>query len=216
MINDEVFVLSKYKICPACGTENDPRNMECVTCSYDLMSTPIIDSDNAKNQNLQNGPTEMDNQTQEVIVELVRICSCGKMNPPQLRKCQRCHEDISDVIPVPKPAEENIVRYQFEQIDSNYIYSVPCGTVIIGREHNMKECLANKSYVSRIHAKLVVDNGKLYIENLSKTNYTYVNNEKIAEGQTELKVGDEIGFGGMTINGNRQKQAAFFIVGKLP
>lgn len=207
--------MSKYKICPACGTQNDPRNMECVTCSYDLMATPIMDSDNEKNKSLQCEPDEMNAPKQEVVVELVRICSCGEMNPPQLRKCQRCHEDISDVMPIPKPVE-NIVRYQLEQIGTNYIYSVPCGTAIIGRENNMKECLADKRYVSRTHAKLVVDNGKLYIENLSKTNYTYVNNAKISEGRTELKIGDEIGLGGMIIAGKRQEQAAFFIVGKLP
>ena len=207
-------MLSKYKICPACGTKNDPRNMECITCSYDLMSTPIMDSDNVKTQSSQAGTPKINTPRQEVIVELVRICSCGEMNPSQLRKCQRCHEDISDVMPIPKP-DENIVRYQLEQIDTNYIYHVPCGTVIIGRENNMKECLAEKSYVSRIHEKLIANNGKLYIENLSKTNFTYVNNAKISEGQTELKIGDEIGLGGMLINGKRQEQAAFFIVGKL-
>ena len=38
-------------------------------------------------------------------------------------------------------------------------------SIIIGREHGMRECLIGKQYVSRIHAKLTVENGTAYIEN---------------------------------------------------
>ena len=66
--------------------------------------------------------------------------------------------------------------------------------------------------MSRIHAKLTVAGDKLYIENLSHTNYTYVNNERIPAGRTELKPSDEIGLGGLAIDGRRQEQAAYFLV----
>lgn len=80
----------------------------------------------------------------------------------------------------------------------------------------MSDALRNKSYVSRVHAKITVDDGKLYIENLSTTNYTYVNNKRIPEGRVELKPGDEVGLGGALINGKRQNNAAYFLVGLLP
>ena len=80
----------------------------------------------------------------------------------------------------------------------------------------MREILADKPYVSRIHAKLTVADGRLYIENLSHTNYTYVNNERIPAGRMELKPSDEIGLGGLAIDGRRQEQAAYFLVEKMP
>ena len=35
----------------------------------------------------------------------------------------------------------------------------------------MRDALRGKTYVSRVHAKLTVADGKLYIENLSTTNH---------------------------------------------
>lgn len=201
--------MSKCKICPACNAENDPRNMECVECSYDLMSTPVVDPEEISKKE------EAIKKDEEAPIQsdLVRICYCGEHNPSQLRKCQRCREDISDIVPVPKPQETSI-RYQLEDIESGFIYPVPSSTVIIGRENCMKECLARKLFVSRTHARLFVEDGKLYIENLSKTNFTYVNNSRITDEKTELFIGDEIGLGGIVLDGKRQEQAAFFIVGK--
>lgn len=48
-----------------------------------------------------------------------------------------------------------------------------------------------------------------YIENMSNTNFTYVNNKKIL-GKTKFQDGDEVGLGGTNINGKRQEQAAYF------
>ena len=79
----------------------------------------------------------------------------------------------------------------------------------------MRECLLDKQYVSRIHAKITVENGAAFIENLSNTNYTYVNNIRIPSGRTQLNVGDEVALGGIVVNGARQKEAAYFIVGTI-
>ena len=84
-----------------------------------------------------------------------------------------------------------------------------------GRENMLKEFIKDKAYVSRSHAKVVSDGEKLYIFNLSGTNFTYVGNKKISNDEpTLLKVGDEIGLGGFNNNGNRQELAAYFIVGE--
>lgn len=68
-----------------------------------------------------------------------------------------------------------------------------------------------RPYASRAHAKLTIENGVFYIENLSETNFTYVNNTKIT-AKTELKTGDELGLGGTNINGKCQSEAAYFLV----
>lgn len=228
----------RLKICPACGEKNSPSSVECASCGYDLMSVPAVDPEEmaaAKEaeKTKKTEQTAAENYPQTLTSEhrsanaavstaagtgLVRICpACGALNPPQARKCQKCHEEISDILPAPLPQAEMVPKhYRLEQIGSDYIYTVPCGTIIIGREHEMREALASKPYVSRIHAKLTSAEGKLCIENLSTTNYTYVNNERIPEGQVELHPGDEIGLGGIAVGGSRQQQAAYFVVGIMP
>ena len=77
----------------------------------------------------------------------------------------------------------------------------------------IKEFISCKSYVSRSHAKLVSEGDNLYITNLSGTNFTYVNNEKIPnDTPTLLKADDEIGLGGCVNNGSRQELAVYLVV----
>jgi hypothetical protein len=51
-------------------------------------------------------------------------------------------------------------------------------------------------YISHRHAQIVRMNGKYYIEDLGSSNHTWVNDIKLASGQSEpLKDGDKIRFG---------------------
>ena len=51
-------------------------------------------------------------------------------------------------------------------------------------------------YISHRHAQIVRMNGKYYIEDLGSSNHTWVNDIKLAAGQSEpLKDGDKIRFG---------------------
>lgn len=203
--------MSKYKLCPTCKEQNDPRSMECINCGTDLMGISITDTEVVAPA-VQAEHTEESSPTTER--SLVRVCYCGEVNPAQARKCQKCNEDISDILPIPSEVDSGC-RYQLSSIDSDYVYPLPEGSIIIGREHGMRECLIGKQYVSRIHAKLTVENGIAYIENLSNTNYTYVNNIRIPAGRTPLKAGDEVALGGIIVNGTRQEEAAYFIVGTV-
>lgn len=223
--------MSRYKLCPSCKAQNDPRSLECSECQYDLTGVPITDSEvigmvtnesmppevvpaeNLTGTEDQGEPSTGNVKTTEESSPLVRVCSCGEINPPQLRKCQKCHEDISDILPTPRPVKRD-VHFQLEEIGgTGRMYQLPCGSMLIGRENGLRECLGAKPYVSRTHARLTVENGLLYIENLSATNYTYVNNVKIPAGKTQLKLGDELGLGGIMLNGQRQSGAAYFLVG---
>ena len=76
----------------------------------------------------------------------------------------------------------------------------------------MAEYLSNKSFVSRRHAQISLEDGKVTIENHSHTNYTYINNQKLVDEVLELKDGDEIGLGGNEKNGKKQEQAAYFMM----
>lgn len=197
--------MEKYKICPSCHEKNEPTLLECIYCEADLTGVKITDEESERMQ-------ENNSIAEQQTAELVRLCECGAKNPPNARKCSLCGEDISDITPTPdtaeKPAETTFV---LSSTDGQYAYKLTSDEIIIGRENVMSEYLSVKSYVSRSHARLSIINGELFIENMSNTNFTYVNNQKIT-GKTQLKDGDEIGLGGTSVNGKSQSMAAYFLV----
>lgn len=197
--------MEKFKICPVCGMHNKPNMIECIGCETDLTSVKATDeaTEQAK-------ITAQENTSENVEEKYVRICDCGCINSATAKKCIECGEDISDIAPILQ-SENNTCKYVMTSLDGEYAYEIKDGTAILGRENEMKEYLADKAYVSRQHAKIMKDDDKVYIENLSNTNFTFVNNQKIAE-KTELHVDDEIGLGGNETNGSRQSGAAYLIL----
>ena len=199
--------MEKYKICPSCKTKNPPALFECMNCEADITGVKITDEKTermiAENVVVQS----------EVPKKMVRVCECGAKNAPNARKCNSCNEDISDITPSPDTEEEqkDITTFVLSSLDGQYAYKITSEEAIIGRENVMSEYLSAKSYVSRSHAKLTMANDELFIENLSNTNFTYVNNKKITD-RTKLQDGDVIGLGGTNLNGKRQEQAAYFMV----
>lgn len=198
--------MEKYKVCPSCNTKNEPTLLECINCEADLTMVKITDEETDKmlEENAAAQPA--------ATVKWVRVCECGAKNPANARKCSSCGEDISDITPVPdEEKEQRASTYVLSSLDGQYAYKMTADEVTIGRENIMGEYLSAKSYVSRTHAKLVLTEEGLYIENMSNTNFTYVNNKKILE-RTKLQDGDEVGLGGLNVNGSRQEQAAYFLV----
>lgn len=197
--------MEKFKICPVCGMHNKPNMIECIGCETDLTSVKATDeaTEQAK-------ITAQENTSENVEEKYVRVCDCGCINSATAKKCVECGEDISDIAPILQ-SENNTCKYVMTSLDGEYAYEIKDGTAILGRENEMKEYLADKAYVSRQHAKIMKDDDKVYIENLSNTNFTFVNNQKIAE-KTELHVDDEIGLGGNETNGSRQSGAAYLIL----
>jgi len=198
--------MEKYKICPSCGTKNDPILIECLNCEADLTQIKITDEDTEKMLKA-NKPHDSINAER-----LVRICDCGTKNLPNARKCSSCHEDISDIVPTLD--NEDIgqhEKYVLSSIDGKYAFTFTAPETIVGREKSMSEYLCSKPYVSRSHAKITIEKDKLYIENLSGTNHTFINNTMIIK-KTQLNVGDIVGLGGININGKYQDKAAHFYV----
>jgi hypothetical protein len=197
--------MEKYKLCPACGTKNAPSLLECVSCEADLTRVKVTDEETEK----------MLAEAAEAAApqSVIRLCECGVKNPGNARKCSGCGEDISDITPIPDAPEEAPAKVSFilSSLDGQYAFHIPEEGITIGREQGMQEYLSKKPYVSRTQAQLTVEAGTLYIENLSKTNYTYVNNRRITE-KTPLQDGDELGLGGTNIDGKCQEQAAYFLV----
>lgn len=197
--------MEKFKICPVCGMHNKPNMIECIGCETDLTSVKATDeaTEQAK-------IAAQENTSENVEEKYVRICDCGCINSATAKRCAECGEVISDIAPILQ-SENNTCKYVMTSLDGEYAYEIKDGTAILGRENEMKEYLADKTYVSRQHAKITKEDDKVYIENLSNTNFTFVNNQKIT-GKTELHIDDEIGLGGNETNGSRQSEAAYLIL----
>jgi ribosomal protein L40E len=197
--------LEKFKICPACGEHNHPSMLECQKCETDLTGTKVVDSDVDSEEPIAPVPCCKE-------PTLMKICECGAKNPPQSRKCSQCGEDISNIRPIEVSDANTSKHPMLRAIDGNFSFSLKTPISIIGREADMKDYLSKKLYVSRNHAQFTIANGNVYIENMSKTNYTFINNILISSEQPTLLVnGDEIVLGGKIINGSRQEDAAYFI-----
>lgn len=204
------MALEKYKICPACGEHNPPRLLECRKCETDLTGIKVMDI--AMEQQEKEAEKTAETPSGGGTPVLVRICECGAHNPPQARKCQKCGEDIADIIPSTVVQAAKAFSYELKAVDDDYSVTMDQPVSIIGRESELKDYLGSKMYVSRQHAKLTIVAGKVLIENLSNTNRTFINNVTVSGTEpTPLVDGDEIGLGGMEINGERQKDAAYFL-----
>ncbi len=194
--------MSKYRICPDCGYHNPPSRIECSECEADLTAVPVVD---------ENTPAKPEITSPKA---LVRICGCGAVNPAAMRKCSVCGEDISDVIPC-EEKKDDAPRLTLASADGDFAFELTQNDVTVGREQAMREYLSAKPFVSRVHARLISENGRFFIENLSNTNFTYVNNSRIS-GRQELHDGDEIGLGGCLSGDSRQEGAAYFTVRICP
>ena len=211
--------MDRFKICPSCGEKNSPALFECMKCETDLTRVPVTSEEaEAAKQTQKKEPEAKPEQTNETPIaadtgNTVRVCECGTKNPPNARKCSACGEDISDITPTPDTCEaeqEKGVPFMITSVDGKYAFEIPEGETVIGREHTMKEYLKEKLYVSREHCKITNNCNGLFVENLAKTNYTYLNNEKVTE-RTKLSDGDELGLGGIS-RGGYQDKAAYFTV----
>lgn len=202
--------MKKYKVCPNCHTKNDPNSFECKNhdCEWDLTGVRVTDDESEIKILKANSCDESEPQT-------VRVCEeCGTKNPSNVRKCMKCGNDISDPDTLPSVGSAVSTKAKphtvLKSVDGILSFEITKDT-IIGKEQSMAEYLSAKGYVSRTHAKLIIDEDGLCIENLSKTNPTFINNVEIVE-KTRLHNGDEIGLGGNAIDGKRQEKAAYFIV----
>ena len=202
--------LAKIKICPECGKQNPPNLIECRYCEADLTGVKVLDSE-IGTQQIDEKPIP---NLESTSPDFVRICECGTENPPQARKCKACGEDISDILPQQIESKNNEpFSYQLLSVDRDFSVTINKTVIIIGREAELKDYLSDKTYVSRQHARLTVVAEKVFIENLSRTNKTFLNNIEIPDATpVAITNGDEIGIGGKVINGNRQDRAAYFIL----
>jgi ribosomal protein L40E len=204
------MALTKFKVCPVCGERNPPVLLECGKCETDLTGVKVVDEAILAAANASVDIPADDDDSRGPV----KICDCGTANHPQARKCSACGEDLSDVRATECMGNrETRAKAVLRSVDGSFSFVLEKPVTVIGRDAEMRQYLASKSYVSRMHAKFTIVRGDTYIENMSGTNSTFVNNVLIPGGApTLLKKGDEIGLGGKLINGERQNGAAYLVV----
>ena len=206
--------MRKYKICPVCHAKNLPSVLECTECGNDMMGVRIVDDVHIKPViHIVESPEHV---SEKSSADLVRVCDCGYENEVSVRKCVSCGEDISDIIPAPRRSNKVNSIYIVSSFDGVVSLRMECPSEhIIGREQELSSYLKPLLFVSRKHAKVTVTSEGVFIQNLSKANGTYINNEKIDDDIAyKLCVGDEIGLGGFVNDEGRQDMAAYFVVGR--
>jgi two-component system, cell cycle response regulator len=90
------------------------------------------------------------------------------------------------------PAEWALVAYAGAALGR--VFSIPAGLVIVGRSPDSGVALLDGE-VSRHHARIRVEEGRIQVEDLGSTNGTRVNG-KLIRGSADLRAGDRLTIGG--------------------
>ena len=72
-------------------------------------------------------------------------------------------EDISDIIPSTVMSEEKSFSYKLIAIGDDFSIDIDRSEIVIGREEELQDYLGSKVYVSRRHAKILMNYAKLLI-----------------------------------------------------
>ncbi|MBF0465313.1 MAG: adenylate/guanylate cyclase domain-containing protein [Nitrospirae bacterium] len=110
--------------------------------------------------------------------KVYRVCGTDALQKSEI-KCQKV-----DYIPF------SLLK---DKSDPNEVYSLTVGEFIIGRSIKC-DIVLKEEYISRQHAKIIIDHNSASIEDLNSLAGTRINNEKITH-PCRLKTGDEIMLG---------------------
>lgn len=167
-------------ICPSCQHRNIPGSAFCENCGVKLAQAPAVQSHGLQGSTAQ----------QPSI-------------PP-------AHDSSGVQRPGGPPAVETITG-RFVVQDPEVSLPVPPGKqeLILGREDPVSGVFpdidldphgGHEAGVGRRHARLFIQNGQVYIEDLESVNGTTVNRQRVAARQSvPLKSGDEIRLGKMAL-----------------
>ena len=72
----------------------------------------------------------------------------------------------------------------------------------VGRATDNDMCLDDDEFASTHHARFVCGDGRTFVEDLSSTNGTFVNNQRIDQS-VNLKIGDRVQIGSVIIEATK-------------
>lgn len=166
--------MARVKICPNpnCGGRNAPSAPFCIEpgCGFALADVDVVDESLAE---------KTDSNTSEG-----RETAFSGMLPPDVSREDRARE--------PASRRKAALTFPWGETEIGE-------TLFVGRDSSFSmlgDLLENEGYVkvSRKHAELYLEDGKLYVRDVGSTNGTFVNGQRIENRPIPLSNGDQLGF----------------------
>jgi pSer/pThr/pTyr-binding forkhead associated (FHA) protein len=157
--------------CPNCQHWNEPGSRFCEECGFELSVTATAEA-------------------AQVSVKPGNVPESSSTIPDP---------SPQSLIPPDSPPAAPYTGARIVLDATGSIFKLGDATVIGREDPSLQidfEGYPNGKYISHRHAQIVMIDGKYYIEDLGSSNHTWVNEIKLASGQSEpLKDGDKIRFG---------------------
>ena len=112
--------------------------------------------------------------------------------------------ELLQIVPRLQALEEDALEVLGGPEDGR-LFPLSAGAMTIGRVESAEVCLGLDVSVSRSHARLARQEGRVFIEDLGSTHGTRVNGQ-VLRGQVELKDGDEVLIGSTLLRLRRKEK----------
>lgn len=207
--------------CPACGAAVQPDEAFCADCGASLAQAPLPPEPVIEEEVVPAvGALAPEPELEPVAAPVIEaaappppqapapvVCpACGAEIEPGDAFCSSCGAVLKEPAPAvetPPPVKAAPAAPRLVVVASGAEIPLPGDAeILIGREDPVSGVYpavdltphgGEDGGVSRRHARLIVDGGRYFVEDLDSTNYTFVNKQKIApKTRQALKDGDEI------------------------
>ncbi len=209
-------------VCPACGAEVLPGEAFCANCGASLAQPPMPPEAVPEAEPVAEAAPAVAEPEPVVeaitlppsvpAAEEVPTCpACGTEVEPGDTFCSTCGfalkappaPAVVTEAPVPPPPVPSAVGPRLILVASGAEVPLPATEeILIGREDPVSGVYpavdltphgGEEGGVSRRHARLLVEGGNYFVEDLDSTNFTFVNKQKLAPGTRQpVSDGDEI------------------------
>jgi hypothetical protein len=156
--------MARVKVCPSCRNENAASQPFCANCDFALA---------------------------DVDITVVEIMAAEASAAPTISETVEPKSAVGtwrEEVPAERSGVRATLLFPWGEVRV-------VDTLLVGRENSpLADHLEALNYVSRAHAEIYVDEGKLYVRDLHSRNFTYVNGERIGTQPVALTEGDELAF----------------------
>lgn len=172
--------------CPNCQHWNEPGSRFCEECGFELPASSGTNQVSVRATAVQPAADPPDAIDFSEFVDKAAVSPVPPIPEQQLTP-------VDSAPPAPYTGPRLVLN------SSGSIFRLGSAAVIGREDPTLQidlEGYPDGKFVSHRHAQIVKMNDKYYIEDLGSSNHTYVNDIKLAEGQSEpLKQGDNIRLG---------------------
>ena len=144
----------------------------------------------------------------EAILTILKFCFLGLLYLFLARVVRAVYRELSPDRPVPastngsrfgrgrgRRTDQPARPYKLKMIDPATSQIFPLGEeVTIGRAPGCSVPLADDTYVSQLHARIYIRDGKPFVEDLGSTNGTFLNRDRLSKTMP-LRRGDKLQIG---------------------